>query len=69
MLLKPPVGSADSHGTDSKRRKKNKPATVCACTKLSGSKSDLWKMFVLILFTNLMPEGKDVKKYIAQHRA
>ena len=50
-VLRALVGSVDNHGVYSKRRKKNKAASLCACVKLSGSRICLWKMFVSILFT------------------
>lgn len=68
-VLRDLVGSVDNHGVYSKRRKKNKPASLCACVKLSGSRICLWKMFVSILFTNLVAEGKYVNGYVVQHRA
>ena len=53
MFLKLLVGSADSHGIDFKRRK-IKSAIKCTCTKLSQSRDYLWKIFALILFSNIM---------------
>ena len=66
-VLRDLLGSVDNHGIDSKRRKKNRPASLCACVKLSGSRIYLWKMFVSILFTNLVAEGKYVNRYTVQH--
>lgn len=66
-VLRDLLGSIDNHGIDSKRRKKNRPACLCACVKLSGSRIYLWKMFVSILFTNLVAEGKYVNGYVVQH--
>lgn len=66
-VLRALLGSVDIHSIDSKRRKKNKPASLCACVKLSGSGIYLWKMFVSILFTNLVAEGKYVNGYVVQH--
>ena len=68
-VLRALVGSVDNHGVYSKRRKKNKAASLCACVKLSGSRICLWKMFVSILFTNLVAEGNYVNGYVVQHRA
>lgn len=67
-VLRALVGSVDNHGVYSKRRKKIN-LLVCAHVLSYLEAGFTWKMFVSILFTNLVAEGKYVNGYVVQHRA